>query len=310
MGGINEGWEYLTKFPQLLNEYATFSYPLLGVLLAAGLLILGAHVFKKYTGKNGLPGAVVVLGSLLCFLSASGFFLKSVGERQAQTKRDAFITSHRAPLGEHWLLIFDFPRSAMPDEQSREQSQRRMKNLVGSLSEVLLEDLPPGFRQPRIVHVAIAQSPWEQGVGQNNFDDVIRELNAFEIMWGNVHEQGDRAKLFLGISTRLARNLDAIIPLRDFAFDEDLRREHQFGDGYYRLLGLVTLGISLDTYHRAQQASGEERKKLFLAAMQQFNKTREIVNNRRDDPILKRNLYSANVDAIIQTARAEVGLTP
>jgi len=44
--------------------------------------------------------------------------------------------------------------------------------------------------------------------------------------------------------------------------------------------------------------------------MQQFNKTREIVNNRRDDPILKRNLYSANVDAMIQTARAEVGLTP
>lgn len=105
-----------------------------------------------------------------------------------------------------------------------------------------------------------------------------------------------------GYPRQLAQDLDTIIPLRDFAFGQDVRREHQFGDGYYRLLGLVTLGMALDTHRQAGQAAGDERRRLFLQAVQQLNKARELVNNRRDDPILQRTLYSAKVDELINVS--------
>lgn len=310
MDNIDKAWDYLTKLPKLLNEYGTYSYPLLGVLLVGGLLILGLHLYRKRRAQEGLTGVVVLFGAALCFLSVGGFFLKGVGAIQERRQRQAFIDDHRVPQGEHWLLVFDFSLPGTLTEQARTEHSSRMKNLVGAMSEVLLEDLPQVFRQPLVVRIATAESPWREGIGQDNFDHVIRELNAFQIMWGNVHEQGDRAKAFLGISAQLARELDTIIPLRDFAFNKDPRREHQFGDGYYRLLGLVTLGLALDTYRQAQEESGEKRKALFLQAVQQLNKAREIVNNRRDDPILNRNLYSPKVDDLIQVALKESGLTP
>ena len=310
MEGSDKIWEYFTKLPQLLNDYASYSYPLLGVLLVVGSIILGSHVYRKKHAQDGFTGIVIVFGVALCILSVSGFFLKWVGARQEQQQRKAFIAEHRVPAGEHWLLVFDFALPATMEAKTREQYLGRMKNLVGAMSEILLEDLPQGFRQPRVVRVATAQSPWREGIGQDNFDDIISELNAFEIMWGDVHEQGHQAKVFLGISAQLARDLDTIIPLRDFAFDEDPRREHQFGDGYYRLLGLVTLGIALDSHRQALQASGEKRKTLFLQTVQQLNKAREVVNNRRDDPILSRTLYSTKVDALIQTSLNEAGLAP
>lgn len=310
MDGADTAWSYLTKLPQLLNEYSGFSYPLLGVLLVAGALLLGMHLYRKRAQQAGLSAAAVMLGALLLFLSSGGFFLKYVGSVQAERARTAFITDHRVPAGEHWLLVFDFALPANLDAAARQQYLGRMENLVAAMSEVLLEDLPQDFRQPRVVRIPTSSSPWHQGIGQGNFEEVITELNAFEIMWGNVHEQGDQAKAFLGIPRQLAQDLDTIIPLRDFAFGQDVRREHQFGDGYYRLLGLVTLGMALDTHRQAGQAAGDERRRLFLQAVQQLNKARELVNNRRDDPILQRTLYSAKVDELINVSLNEAGLTP
>jgi hypothetical protein len=180
---------------------------------------------------------------------------------------------------------------------------------VGTLSESLSQGLPSVFRQPRVVRVATAESPWRTvGIGQQNFDEVSRNLNAFEIMWGNVHEQGRQAKAFLGITPGLARDLDQIIPLRDIPLDQDVRREDQFGDGYYRLLGLVTLGMALDSFREAQQAADEKRTILFLRTADQIAKARDAVINRRDDPILSRTLYGAKVTEIYELSIREAGL--
>jgi len=300
-------WDYLIKLPRLLNEYGTYSYPLLGVLLAAGLLICGIHFYRRKKSSEGLNGAFVLFGAALCFLSLAGFFLKWAGSVQAERARQQFIADHRAPAGEHWLLVFDFSLPPSLDQERRDLYLARMKHMVEAMYEVLHEDLPMEFKPPRVVRIPTAESPWREGIGQDNFDKVIRELNAFEIMWGTVHAEGTQAKAFLGISKQLAQDLDTVIPLRDFSFEEDPRREHQFGDGYYRLLGLVTLGMALDTYRQAQEATGDERKALFIKAVEQMNTARENVINRRDDPILKRNVYSPQVDALIETAMVEAG---
>ncbi len=310
MDGLDQVWDYFTKLPQLLNEYGNYSYPLLALLLVAAGLLLGVHVLRKRRGGVGLSAPLLMFGGALCFLSLGGFVLKGVGGLESEREREQFIAQHRVPAGEHWLLVFDFSLPPNIDAAQRARYLSRMEALVAAMSEVLLEDLPVSFRQPRVVRVETAQSPWREGIGQDNFDRVLGELNAFQIMWGNVHEQGGLAKAFLGIPPQLAKELDTVIPLKDFSFEQDPRREHQFGDGYYRLLGLVTLGMALDTYRLAQQAVGEERRALFLQAVQQLNQARELVNNRRDDPILSRNLYSAKVDALIQTALKEAGVAP
>ena len=206
--------------------------------------------------------------------------------------------------------MFDFSPPPTESTQERKRLLNRMELLVASMSQMLLEGLPRDFRAPRVIRVSTSDSPWQEGINQRNFDDVIRELNAFEIVWGNVDEQGNSAKAFLGISHRLADNLDTIIPLRDFALDQDPRREHQFGEGYYRLLGLVALGVALETHQQAQQMQGQERKRLFLSAAEQLTKARELVANRRDDPILSRTLYAPKISALIQSAIQEAGLSP
>lgn len=310
MDGADKAWDYLTKLPQLLNQYSGFSYPLLGVLLVGGLLIMSAQIARWRKNRPALPSAALVLGAVLLFLSTGGFILKYVGDVEVNKVHEAFVNDHRVPPGEHWLLVFDFTLPGISDTATQQRYRTRMENLVATMSEVLLEDLPSGFRQPRVVRISTAESPWREGIGQDNFDEVMHELNAFEIMWGSVLEQGDQAKAFLGISSRLADDLDTTIPLRDFALDVNPRREQQFGDGYYRLLGLVTLGMALDTYHQAEDATGDARRRQFLLAAQQFNQARELVNNRRNDPILLRTLYSTNVDVMIQNALNEAGLTP
>lgn len=309
MDGADKAWDYLTKLPQLLNQYSSFSYPLLTVLLAGGLLIMAVQIVRWRKKQPGLPGTALLFGVALMFLSGSGFFLKYIEDVQIAQARTAFVDSHRVPPGEHWLLVFDFTPPAASDAAAQQRYLTRMENLVAAMSEVLLEDLPSDFRQPRVVRVPTVQSPWPEGVDQENFDQVMRELNAFEIIWGSVREQGDQVKAFLGLPSRLADDLDTIIPLRDFALDNP-RRDQQFGDGYYRLLGLVTLGMALDTYHRAGDAAGDARRRQFLLAAQQFNKARELVNNRRHDPLLQRNLYSSKVDVLIRTALNEAGLAP
>jgi hypothetical protein len=310
MALFDEIWGYFTKLPELLNEYGTFSYPLLTVLLAGGVLIVAVHLYRRRSAAGGLPASYLVLGCALTFLSVSGFFLKGMGRIGQERVRQAFIQDHRAPEGEHWLLVFDFTLPPALANGEREGMLNRMELLVATLSEVLIEDLPAGFRQPRVVRVPTAESPWRSGVGQQNFDEVSTALNAFEVMWGNVHPEGRQAKAFLGIPPGLARDLDTIIPLKDFPLDQDPRREHQFGDGYYRLLGLVTLGMALDTYRQAEQAQADARRRLFLGAADQIARARELVSNRRGDPILSRTLYGASVSALLESALAQAGLSP
>ncbi len=303
-------WDYFTKLPQLLDRYSTYSIPLLALLLTGGILIIGSHLYRKWRGTEGLSLPYVVFGVVLVFLSAGGYVLKEHGLRQLAQARAEFIRIHRPPPGEQWLMVFDFSIPPSMDAVQRKRLFNRMELLVAGMSELLIEDLPGSFHPPRVIRVPTSESPWPEGIDQRNFDEIIRELNAFEIIWGNVHEQGVRAKAFLGVPSRLAGELDTVIPLRDFAMDEDPRREHQFGDGYYRLLGLVTLGIALDTYQRAQQAQDPVRKQLFLAAAEQFAKTRELVANRREDPILSRTVYAPKVSTLMQSALQEAGLTP
>lgn len=303
-------WDYFTKLPQLLDQYGTYSYPLLALVLVAGILLVGIHLYRKRSQRDGLALPYVVFGAALIFLSLAGFVLKATDLWRHKHTRADFVAAHRAPVGEQWLLVFDFALPPGVDPQERERLLNRMELLVAAMSEVLLEDLPRDFRPPRVIRVPTAGSPWQDGIDQRNFEDVIRELNAFEIVWGNVHEQGTSAKAFLGMSRQLTDDLDTVIPLRDLALDQDPRREHQFGDGYYRLLGLVTLGIALDTQQRAQRAQGDERKRLFLRTVEQFAKARELVANRRDDPILNRTVYAPKVDVLMQDALREAGVAP
>jgi hypothetical protein len=259
---------------------------------------------------------------MLIFLSVSGGFLKNMGERDKEQERQetakrqeenrkAFISKHRAPQGEHWLLVFDFAVPPTLDAQQQKQLVHRMEMLVGTMTEVLTDNLPQEFSKPLVVRIPKEGSPWREGIGPQNFHEAIGELNAFQIMWGHVLEKGVSAKAYLGLPKQLvSQDLDAIVPLEEVTLDEDPRREQQFGDGRYRLLGLVTLGIALDTYRQAQQSEGNQRKVLFLKAAAQLAKARELVNNRSDDNALKRTLYHSRVTELSRTALREAGASP
>ncbi len=307
---LDKIWDYFTKLPKLINEYESYSYPLLTVLLVGGLLLVAVHAWRRWHAGQGLPTSYVAFGCILAFLAVSGFFLKGMGRIEEQKLRRGFIERYRVPAGEHWLLVFDFTLPPTLKPEDRSQILNRMDLLVATLSESLTEGLPAAFRQPRVVRIPTSDSPWRAGVGQHNLDEVSRELNAFEIMWGNVHEQGTQAKAFLGLASWVARGLDTVIPLKDMPLDQDPRREHQFGDGYYRLLGLVTLGMALDTYGQAQQARGGERTRLFLRAADQIATAREAVINRRGDPVLSRTLYGPKVTELYASAVKEGGVSP
>ncbi|HEY6000590.1 MAG TPA: hypothetical protein VI078_14990 [bacterium] len=310
-----QAWEFVKELPQILDQYSNYSYPLLLVLLIGGLLILGIHLYRRNGGAESPSGVMVFLGSALCFLALGGFFLKYVGARQAalalERARNEFIAKHRAPDGEHWLMVFDFSLPPALSDETRSIYIGRIGRLVDSMNEILLEDLPPVFRQPRAVRVEeTAVSPWQTGVGDENYDEIFKKLNAFEVMWGSVDEQGAQAKAFLGLNSKLApEEMISRIPLRDFPMGEDLRRSQRFDDvSYYRLLGLVTLGMALDTYRRAQEATDESRRGLFLKAVQQMNAARDKVSNRRDDSMLQQSVYSRQVDTLIKSAADEAGV--
>lgn len=310
MESIDKAWELLIGLPRLLNEYGTFSYPLLAVLLAGGLAILLWHRSRKRSKKKGLPAAFVIVGVALVFLSAGGIVLKGTGWLYERWTGERWVRQYRARDGEQRLFVFEFSFPATRDEAEHHAYEDRMRLMVGAIAQVLLEDLPDGFPQPLVVELPREDSPWRDGIGEQNFDDVIGRLNAFELMWGDVHPQGKLARTFLGLPRRLAEDRQRVIPLRDFAFEEDPGLEHQFGDGYYRLLGLVTLGMVLDTYHSARGAAGEERRALFLRASEQLRQARAKVNNSREDAILQRTLFSPNMDALIGSGLQEAGLAP
>jgi len=68
--------------------------------------------------------------------------------------------------------------------------------------------------------------------------------------------------------------------------------------------------MALETYRRAEQATGEDRRRLFLEAHDQLIGVRRAVNNLRDDPTLGRTVYSARVTRMIDNALAETELQP
>ena len=310
MESIDEIWDYLSKLPEMLNQYGRYSYPLLLVLLIGGLLIVVYHLFGRRRKKTGLSRPVVAFAVVLVFLSCGGFFLRWMESRVQEKARKALIESLQAPAGEHWLLVFDFSLPPDLDDPARNRLLQRMELLVEGMSEILLEDLPADFPQPRVMRIPVDRNPWAEGIDQRNFEQVIGELNAFEIMWGDIHEQGTRAKAFLGISPQLARDLDRVIPLRDVVLDQDLNRDQRFGDGYYRLLGLVTLGMGLDTFRRGEAATEDERQQLFVLAAAQLAKAQQLVVNKRDDAMLQRTVYSPKVDTLIEIAIRESERAP
>lgn len=322
---LDKVWDYLTKLPQLLDQYSTYSYPLLAVLLAAGLLILGAHLYRRARRRPGFAAPYVVFGSVLAFLAVGGFVLKAAGDRQtaeaarkaqeekvaaARKAHDDFVNENKAPSGEHWVLVFDFTFPPGLEPAQRDRLLHRMELMVASLSEGVLEDLPAGFRQPKFKRVEIGEALAREGVDQTNFKEISRQLNASEVVWGNVHEQGRTAKAFLGIPRDLPGGLDEVHPLRELDLEQDPRHGAQFAPGYYRLLGLVSLGIVLDTLHRAREAKGDERRRLFLLAVDQIARARERSSNHRDDVQLKKTLFGPAVDELLRTASKEAGLEP
>lgn len=310
MEPVSSAWDYFSKIPALLNQYGAYSKPLLTVLLAAGLLGVGLLVALRYKNKQ-MPGTPYwVLFSGLTFLACAGFYLKEMGRREAAQAFTSFVAQNRFHSDQFGILVFDFNVPPDADAARRARLMSHMQLLVHTLSEVLQDDLPTEFSLPNVVRVTAVGSPWEAGLTQQNYDEVIKQFNALEVLWGVIYssQSKDMAKISLGMRTNAEHRLDPVIPLRDVLLEEDPRAEHQFGDGRYQLLGAVTLGMALQTYDDAQHAAGDERKRLFLKSAQQISAAREALNNRSGDPALRRTLYSDQVSGLLATALREAGI--
>lgn len=310
MEPVSSAWDYFSKIPALLNQYGDYSKPLLTVLLALGLLGLAALLAIWFKNKQPPSAAYLALFGGIAFLSVAGFYLKEMGRREQAEVFAKFIAQNRFNSGQYGIVVFDFNVPPEADAMRRTRLLGHMPLLVHTVSEVLRDDLPSEFALPNVVHVSAAGSPWEAGVTQQNFKEVITQFNALEIMWGAIYsaQSKDMAKVSLGMRANSQRQLDEVIPLHDLLLEEDPRAEHQFGDGRFQLLGAVTLGIALQTYDDAQRAQGDERKRLFLRAVQQITRAREALNNRSNDPALRRTLYSAQVSDLLSSALREAGV--
>ncbi len=181
---------------------------------------------------------------------------------------------------------------------------------MAGIKEVLLEDIPEGFSEPKVKLVPTDQSPWHTGVNDKNFDEVIEKLNGDELMWGVIHEDSLRGKAFLALSSQLSelagKGMGRQAPLHDLDLNSDLRRDFQFNrDGYSRLMGMVMLGMALETVERARQAQGLERRNEFLRASKQLTAMRKKVASARDDAILKKTVYSSLIDNLIVECERE-----
>jgi len=315
MESASEFWSFLDRLPPLLQQYSTHSYVLLLLLGVAGTLLLGWHFFKKQTSGKGLPVLIAAAGSMLLFLSIGGAILKfsyGVSEQQDSDASIAqFLEDHRVDKNEHWVIVIDFigPMTNTTPED-RDKHQVKMKLFVAAIKEVLLDDIPEDFAQPLVKLVPTENSPWQKGVDDNNFDEVIEKLQVDELMWGVINQEGMKGKAFLALSSQLGDtagdNLGRQAPLHDLNLNSDLRREFMFNrSGYSRLMGMVMLGMALETVQRAQLAQGEDRRREFLKASKQLTAMRKKVSGFRDDPILKRTVYSSQVDNLIAKCERE-----
>ncbi len=315
MESTDEFWGFLDRMPLLLQQYSTHSYVLLALLGIAGAILLAWHLFKLKSSGEGLSKLMFAAGGMLLFLSISGAILKissELGEQQQGKENIArFLEDNRVDSDEHWVIIVDFTNPvASPDTESEVNTQDKMRLFVAGIKEVLLEDIPEDFSQPRIKLLPTKDSPWNKGIDDNNYDEVIDKLNGDELMWGVIHKESLNGKAFLAISAQLGNtaghDLGRQAPLHDLDLNSDLRREFQFDrDGYSRLIGMVMLGMALETVQRAEQIQGEGRRKEFLRASKQLIAMRKKVSGARDDPILKRTVYSSQVDELIRKSELE-----
>ncbi len=315
MESTDDFWSFLDHMPTLLQQYSTHSYVLLSLLGLAGAILLTWHIRLKKTSGHGLSTLMFAAGGALLFLSVSGAILKfsyELGDqRKSKADTDRFIEDHRVTGSEHWVIVVDFTSSmANAKAETRNNNQAKMRLFVAGIKEVLLEDIPEDFAQPLIKLVPIEDSPWQKGVDDNNFDEVLDKLQVDELMWGVINEESMKGKVFLALSAQLGntigQHLGRQAPLHDIDFNTDLRREFQFNrGGYSRLIGMVMLGMAIGTVQRAQQVQGEERRREFLRASKQLAAMRKKVSGSRDDTILKRTVYSSQVDNLIAKCELE-----
>ena len=309
MESPDDFWDFLDRMPVLLQQYSTHSYVLLSLLGLAGVILPVLHIRKKQTSGAGLSTLLVTAGGTLLFLSVSGAILKYAygvdEQRQGEKAIARYLETHRVTDEDHWVIVVDFTGStANRSAKVLDSHHAKMKLFVAGIKEVLLEDIPEDFSQPLVKLVPTEQSPWQSGVDDNNFDEVIEKLNGDELVWGVSHGEDLRGKAFLALSARLGelagQSMDRQAPLKDWDFNTDLRHDFQFNRvGYSRLIGMVMLGMALETVQRAQQAQGMDRRNEFLRASKQLTAMRKKVSGSRQDTILKRTVYSRLIDDLI-----------
>ena len=315
MEATDDVWNIFDRLPLLLQQYSAHSYVLLFLLGLAGVTLLVIHLRRKREAGAGLSGLWVAAAGGLLFLSISGAVLKYAytlsEQRRVEQAVAQYLETHRVDADEHWIIVIDFAgHISNRDDEAREIHLAKMQSLVAGLKEVLLEDIPEGFSEARVKLVPTDQSPWQQGVDDNNVDEVLDRLNSDELMWGVLQEDSLHGKAFLALSSQLSQlagqGLSRQAPLHDLDLNSDLRRDFQFNrDGYSRLMGLVMLGMALETVDRARQAQGPERRNEFLKASKQLTAMRKKVASARDDAILKRTVYSGLIDDLIAECERE-----
>jgi hypothetical protein len=297
---VKEAWEVLTRLPELLNQWGGYSYALLSALLVVGLAL---GVYGSLGLKKGRPANLRLLAVFIMVLAIGGFVLKALGGATQSRAEMAWLEKHQSRPGERRLVVanlFKLSGATAADTSADHEFASMLASLIG-------EDLPSSIPAPLVVPIDFNEptSPWRWGIGQENYKDVLARLKSLQIIWGDLDPDKGIARAFLGMQPEPI--VDAVVPLKELPVEGDPRRELQFGDGYYRLIGHVALAVAVQTTHDAEIATGDRRRKLFLLACQQLRDAQQLLVNGRGDPVLRRNLYDRG-DQLIEHALAEAGV--
>ncbi len=298
---MQDAWEYLTKLPDLIETWGTYSWALL-----VALALVGAGLILVFTRRGAKRWSVeVVTGVLVVLLAAGGVALKVMGAAGQRRAQQQWIAHNQARAGEHRVVVSNFfPLGADPGAGNA----AAVHEFVSLLSGIVGEDLPSSIPPPAIVYVDFLEkpSPWRAGIDQANFGDVLQRLGVLEIVWGDLDATRGVARTFLGILPDATAQVDPWIPLRELPV-RAAPGPITMGDGYDRLLGHVALGVALQTLRDARAATGEERKRLLLLGSQQILEAQRKLVNAKEDPVLKRNLYERG-SHLVADSLAEAGV--
>lgn len=298
---MKDAWEYLTKLPELLEAWGSYSWALL-----AALALVGVGLLVVFTRRGAKGWSVeVVLGALVLLMAAGGVVLKGMGAAAQRRAQVEWIARHQAHPGERRVVVSNLFRLRAADGTGDEAAAHEFVSL---LAGIVGEDLPASIPPPLVVEVDFLEkpSPWRTGIDQANFGDVLQRLGVLEIVWGDLDETRGVARTFLGILPDAATQVDPWIPLRELPVHADPGLP-ALGEGYYRLLGQVALGVALQTLRDARAAAGDERKRLLLLASQQILEAQRKLVNGKDDPVLQRNLYDRG-SHLVADSLAEAGV--